>query len=118
MNGKIIIETKGVLPESVLGKVNKVINVLKGFGIDAIRGNDDKEGENKEIIIKIIEIKDISDKPIRQMLEILFSKRGYAYPIFHKDNEMKDISVILQDGERTFELPDQDGECIGWFIIE
>lgn len=115
---EITIETKGILPDSALEKVNKAINVFKGFGIDTIRRSDD-EGQSKEIIIKIIENEDISDKPIRQVLEILFSRRGYANPIFHKEDEMKDISVrLITDDEQTFELPDQDGECIDWFMIE
>lgn len=117
MNGKITIETKGVLPDSVSKKVNKTINVFKGFGIDAVRENNDK-CESKEIIIKIIENEGISDKPIRETLGVLFSKRSYAYPIFHKKDEMRDISVTLRVDERTFKLPDQDGECIDWFIIE
>lgn len=60
-----------------------------------------------EIFIKVVEIGAITDKPIREVLSILFSM----------DSPIKDTAVKLEC-EKEFNLPDEIEECVDWFIIE
>ena len=60
-----------------------------------------------KVIIKILEIGDISDKQMKEVFKIMFSG------VNNKGNFSK-----LIDRDKEFRLPDDIEECLDWFIIE
>ena len=104
--GKVLISMNKNLSFKFLSNIHAAISNLYKNNIEvAIQENN--LNDQYELIVKILNMGNISDKPMREFLKLLFSgikKNNNFVKLIHKKKE--------------FQLPDEIGECIDWFIIE
>jgi hypothetical protein len=119
MKGKISIVTSGALSAESASKITHVISSLGRHGIATVMRHSPSTDE-KGITIKIEDIGDISEQPIREIIGVLYPKKHLWQSWFGTQDEIEReaVTVKLQEGEKTFALPAEDGECIDWFIVE
>lgn len=106
MKAKIAIGLTNNLSPTHREVVTKAANVLRASEVDVII-REMQESDDSNITIEVLEAGTISEVEIKNFLSCLFA-----------DKSLSGISVELKDEERSFELPDEDGECIDWFIKE
>jgi hypothetical protein len=104
-SGKIKITTRN-LDVNTKPRIQAILDMLASYGIEGFINNEDTKNRKAEVIFEITEIGTISEKPIKEIISILFS-----------ENPLKGVEVRLRDDEKEFSLPD-DGECVDWFVIE
>lgn len=104
--GKIEININKNVSFNILSRAHATISNLFRNNIKVIY-REDNEDEKYIIIIKLLEIGDISDKHMREAFKVLFAG------IREHNNFVKFI-----DEEKELYLPDDTEECIDWFIIE
>ena len=104
--GKIEITIDKNLPREILSRINSAISYLHKYHIDVVL-QDSNLKDSFKLIIKILEIGDITDKQMKEVFKIMFSG-------------VKDDSSFskLIDNEKEFRLPADIEECLDWFIIE
>lgn len=105
--GKIEISTDQSLSQEILSKIQETISYLHKENVDVVFFQESNLKDGFKVIIKILEIGDISDKQMREAFKTMF------FGIKDGGNFSK-----LIDKDKEFRLPDDIEECLDWFIIE
>lgn len=104
--GKMEISIKKNLSQEILSKIQGAISYLQKNNIEVVLQESNLK-DNFKVIIKILDIGDITDKQIKETFKIMLScvkgERNF---------------VKLIDRDKEFHLPDDIEECLDWFIIE
>jgi hypothetical protein len=107
MSGIIHIIIADSVPESVVERMEVLSGILAErsvkCAVERLRPD-----EGVDILIRVTEVGDISDKDVKDLLEA----------VFRKSRDVKGLTVALEDNEKRFQLPAEMGECIDWFVIE